>query len=274
MRNEKIMKEVLSIADMRALEQAAVFSRKVTGVELMERAGLGVVKSIFAAWPELEDTPQRALVLCGPGNNGGDGFVVARLLASRGWAVDVFFLGDAARLPDDAKSNYERWREIGAARPLEDGFFARKADPGHDRAVIVDALFGIGLSRPFLAFPNLRAYLNGCQQRGESSGVFPKVVAVDVPSGLHGDIGEYLGAGPASKVGIQANLTGTFHRKKLGHLLGQGPVACGTGGVGDVGRWARVWVSWGRGGRGDRGYGGSLRPGIGCNTCLWGGKAR
>ncbi|NCW68875.1 MAG: bifunctional ADP-dependent NAD(P)H-hydrate dehydratase/NAD(P)H-hydrate epimerase, partial [Marivivens sp.] len=94
------MIEVLTSAQMRATEGAAMSSGRVTGLELMERAGQGVVESILAKWPTLAAAPDLAVVLCGPGNNGGDGFVIARLLAERGWEVACFFAGDAARLSD------------------------------------------------------------------------------------------------------------------------------------------------------------------------------
>ena len=78
------MTELLTAAQMRSLEAAAIASGEVTGLELMERAGRGVVEAVFEEWPELRATSHRAVVLCWPGNNGGDGFVVARLL--KDWA--------------------------------------------------------------------------------------------------------------------------------------------------------------------------------------------
>ena len=87
------MTELLTAAQMRAIEAAAMASGRVTGPELMERAGAGVAEAVLLHWPAFARTPQRAVVLCGPGNNGGDGFVVARLLAARGWQVTVCALG-------------------------------------------------------------------------------------------------------------------------------------------------------------------------------------
>ncbi|WP_333847902.1 NAD(P)H-hydrate epimerase, partial [Phaeobacter italicus] len=136
------MTDLLTSAQMRAIEQAAIDSGEVSGLELMERAGQGVVEAIFEEWPELAEPVEagrgaspsssighsdqsrnqgrppeylekgeslrRAVVLCGPGNNGGDGFVVARLLKERCWEVEVFLYGDPDKLPPDAKANYER----------------------------------------------------------------------------------------------------------------------------------------------------------------------
>ncbi|MBZ0123320.1 MAG: bifunctional ADP-dependent NAD(P)H-hydrate dehydratase/NAD(P)H-hydrate epimerase, partial [Roseovarius sp.] len=79
------MAELLTAAQMRALETAWIESGAATGEELMERAGRGVVEAVFDTWPDLAAAPHKAAVMCGPGNNGGDGFVVARLLRGWGW---------------------------------------------------------------------------------------------------------------------------------------------------------------------------------------------
>ena len=86
------MIELLTADQMRAIEAAAIESGAVTGLELMERAGAGALKAVLEEWPELADGTHCAVVLCGPGNNGGDGFVVARLLQNAGWDVEVFLL--------------------------------------------------------------------------------------------------------------------------------------------------------------------------------------
>jgi NAD(P)H-hydrate repair Nnr-like enzyme with NAD(P)H-hydrate epimerase domain len=112
------MTELLTAAQMRAVEQAAIDSGEVTGLELMERAGRGVVEAVLEEWPELALTSHKAVVLCGPGNNGGDGFVVARLLKERGWEVEVFFYGEEGKLAPDALANYQRWGELGPIQPL------------------------------------------------------------------------------------------------------------------------------------------------------------
>ena len=111
--------DVLTSEQMRAAEAAAIESGAASGLDLMERAGAGCVDAILAEWPALAEAPDRAMVLCGPGNNGGDGFVIARLLAQKGWQVAVFCLGDPDRLPADAQTNYRRWSELGDTAPLE-----------------------------------------------------------------------------------------------------------------------------------------------------------
>lgn len=208
------MTELLTAAQMRAVERMAMDSGAVTGVRLMERAGAGVVAAIAAEWPGM--APGRALVLCGPGNNGGDGFVVARLLAEKGWAVEVRLLGDAGALPPDARLNHDRWLGIGAVGPM----VAPVTEP---MDLVVDALFGIGLKRP-VELP--LAALTG----QELPGWRPRVVAVDVPSGLCADSGRVIGAAV-----VQADLTVTFHRPKPGHLLDRGPELCGRLRVVDIG---------------------------------------
>ncbi|WP_394152610.1 NAD(P)H-hydrate dehydratase [Loktanella salsilacus] len=210
------MTELLTAAQMRAVERRAIESGAVTGLELMERAGQGVVDAVFAQWPAFAGRPdaaQRAVVLCGPGNNGGDGFVVARLLQGAGWAVDVFLHGSAKQLPPDARTNYERWQRLGPVRPLSEGEHVGAA------ALCVDALFGTGLSRPLdMVLPDAAGALR---------------VAVDVPSGLCADSGRVLGQGDG--VCMQADLTVSFHRAKRGHMLGAGPAMCGQLVVSDIG---------------------------------------
>src|SRR6056297_2219479 len=138
------MHELLTAAQMRAIEQAAIESGTVTGLELMERAGRGVVAAVFEAWPDLAQAPHKAVVLCGPGNNGGDGFVVARLLKEWGWDIEVFLYGDAAKLPPDAKANFERWRDLGGVGDLA----SVSVGQAEHSDLIVDAVFGTGLARP------------------------------------------------------------------------------------------------------------------------------
>ena len=225
------MTELLTAAQMRALEQAAIDSGEVTGLELMERAGRGVVEATFEEWPELRATSHRAVVLCGPGNNGGDGFVVARLLKEWGWEVEVFLYGNAEKLPADARVNYARWSAIGDVRDFSLRAFAdvyfRHADrcPAAGALLLVDALFGTGLSRP--VHGEAARALNLVAEAAEFG--HAKVVAVDTPSGLCADSGKVLGTAAS------ANLTVTFHRAKLGHVLQDGPQRCGTLRIADIG---------------------------------------
>ena len=232
------MTELLTAAQMRAIEHAAIASGEVTGLELMERAGRGVIEAIFEEWPELAPDAvsaggqppdprdisgqmkqgRRAVVLCGPGNNGGDGFVVARLLKEAGWDVEVFLYGDAGKLPPDAKANYERWAEMGEIVPLSECYSYRWVH----QPVVIDALFGMGLARPLPddARNVLMATMN-CRR-----------VAVDVPSMLSSDTGVMMS--PMFDVAA-AHLTVTFHRLKLGHVLAEGPAKCGVVRVVDIG---------------------------------------
>ncbi|MCP5085643.1 MAG: NAD(P)H-hydrate dehydratase [Rhodobacteraceae bacterium] len=228
------MTELLTAAQMRAIETAAIESGEVTGLELMERAGRGVVEAVFEEWPELAKTSHKAVVLCGPGNNGGDGFVVARLLHDWGWEVKVFLYGDADKLPPDARVNYERWANTFEVAALDDDHFDGAFEEDSDEALVIDALFGTGLIRPYLAHKHLAMAMNSAQARAKRGGS-PKVVAVDVPSGMCADSGKWLGdEQPIDFAGL-ANLTVSFHGKKLGHELRDGPASCGQIVVKDIG---------------------------------------
>lgn len=211
-------RDLLTAAEMRAVEAAAMAAGHVTGRALMERAGEGVVAAMAAQWPEGVTGP--VVVLCGPGNNGGDGFVIARLLAAEGREVVVFLWGEVAALPVDARANAETWIAGGGA-------VGEMADAGVALAgagLVVDALFGIGLTR---AMPEDLCDLAGAVARARRQGA--RVVAVDVPSGLCADSGRVLG------MAVEADLTVTFHAEKLGHRLAEGPAFCGALRVVDLG---------------------------------------
>ncbi|PYE85506.1 NAD(P)H-hydrate epimerase [Pseudoroseicyclus aestuarii] len=206
---------LLTAAEMREAEAAAMAGGAVTGLDLMERAGAGAVEALLARLgPEAQG---RALVLCGPGNNGGDGFVVARLLAERGWRVTVHAMGGGG---GDAATARTRWEALGPVRPMDE---AAEAVAGTEAAVIVDALFGTGLTRA-LDLPVVQALA-----RRRAAEAPPFVLAIDTPSGLDADSGRVLGQA------VSADLTVSFHTAKPGHVLAEGPAHCGSLRVCDIG---------------------------------------
>ncbi|MBS0124164.1 NAD(P)H-hydrate dehydratase [Thetidibacter halocola] len=230
------MTDLLTAAQMRAVERAAIESGSVTGLELMERAGAGVVEAVLEEWPELVEGTHRAVVLCGPGNNGGDGFVVARLLKERGWSVEVFLFGDAGKLPPDAKTNFDRWSALGAV--------GRMADWSQDLPdLVVDALFGTGLTRPVEGLFDEFLHLNEETLRSQYFRYANlRVTSIDMPSGVCSDSGRILE--PANwtekarwwrPTALAGQLTVTFHSMKPGHVLADGPGACGKVVVKDIG---------------------------------------
>ncbi|KAJ54591.1 hypothetical protein ACMU_17955 [Actibacterium mucosum KCTC 23349] len=218
------MTELLTSAQMRAIERAAIDSGKVTGLELMERAGAGVVEAVFEEWPELQKAPHRAVVLCGPGNNGGDGFVVARLLKEWGWQVRVYLYGDPEKLPPDARVNFDRWKVLGKVGTWDN--FEKLKTWRCD--LVIDALFGTGLKRGLEPlsefFWDMEDIVDYCPvEPGHKTGR-PAIVSVDIPSGICSDSGKYF---PHEKnynrFAATAHLTVSFHRAKLGHYLSEGP---------------------------------------------------
>lgn len=203
--------EVLSVAEMYRADALAV-SGGVPGERLMEAAGYAVAREVRRRF-----TAGRVVILCGPGNNGGDGFVAARHLARAGYAVRLALLGDKGNLRGDSAAMAARWS--GGVEPLTSAVLDR-AD------VVVDALFGAGLARP-LEGPARKLIEEIGRRR------LP-VIAVDVPSGVDGDTGAILGVAP------DAVATVTFFRKKTGHLLLPGRLKCGEVVVADIGIPASV----------------------------------
>jgi len=216
------MTELLTAAQMKAIEQAAIDSGEVTGLELMERAGRGVVEAVFEQWPELAATSHKAVVLCGPGNNGGDGFVVARLLKEWGWQVEVFLYGDADKLPPDALVNYRRWMGIG---PVKD--WNPKAIEAAHFDLLIDAIFGAGLSRA--PANDILEPLSNLYTSGKT---FDRLLAIDAPTGLCMDSGRELSQEWSA---VYAFLTVSFHQPRVGHYLEDGPQNCNAIRIVDIG---------------------------------------
>jgi NAD(P)H-hydrate epimerase len=178
---------------------------------LMENAGRAVAEEVVRRW-----SPRRVTVLCGPGNNGGDGFVAAKHLADAGWNIRVALLGARDALQGAARSHAEKWLE-----PLD----VLTPDAIFSAELIIDAIFGAGLSRP----------LEGAAKEtlAAASALCIPIVAVDIPSGVKGDTGENVGA-------VASVLTVTCFRKKPGHLLFPGRALCGELVVRDIGTPANV----------------------------------
>ena len=205
------MSAVLSVAEMYRADKAAA-EHGVPGVALMENAGRAIAETVRA-----RHQPCPVVVLCGPGNNGGDGFVAARHLAAAGWSVRLALLGARDRLSGDAAHHAGLWD--GAVEALDES-----AVPGllGGAGLVIDALFGAGLSRP------LEGAARAAVEAVNADGL--PVAAVDVPSGVSGDSGALVG-----EVAVRAALTVTFSRKKPGHLLLPGRLLCGEVVVADIG---------------------------------------
>lgn len=201
---------ILSAAQMSRADQitiADLHKQGRGGADLMEVAGLSVVREVTKHY-----SGRKALILCGPGNNGGDGFVIARHLKEAGWSVDVALLGVMENLQGDAYQMAKLWE--GEVLPLN-------SDVITDHDVIVDAIFGTGLSKEISgAVKDVIEKANGTQGAK---------IAVDIPSGVKGDTGEILG------VAFKAGHTVTFCRMKPAHLLYPGRALCGNVIIADIG---------------------------------------
>lgn len=202
---------LLTCAQMAAADAGAI-AAGVPGTVLMETAGKAVARAVAERYAK-----RPVLVLCGPGNNGGDGFVAARHLSDMGWPVTLTLVkGGQVRGVGDLRGD-AAW----AAGLWTGAVMAPSSDLLEGRPLVIDALFGAGLARPI---DGVAATLIDRLNRDQLS-----VVAVDVPSGLHGDTGEVMGTAP------HAELTVTFFRGKPGHYSLEGLRRCGVLQIVDIG---------------------------------------
>ena len=199
------MIELLTTAEMATADRLAI-EGGTPGILLMENAGRAVADAVT------RHAPGSVCVVAGPGNNGGDGFICARILAERGYPVRLLLLGERDKLKGDAAAASRSFG--GPVEPAQPAGLA-----GAD--LIVDALFGAGLDRP-VSGPAL-AMIEAINAAGVP------VVAVDLPSGINGTSGAAMGAA------VQASETVTFFRRKLGHVLLPGRLHCGPVEVADIG---------------------------------------
>jgi hydroxyethylthiazole kinase-like uncharacterized protein yjeF len=206
------MIELLTPAEMAEADRLAI-AAGISGSTLMENAGHAVADAVAAR----HASGASVAVVAGPGNNGGDGFVAARVLADRGYRVRVLLYGTRDRLKGDAAQAAQRW-----SGPVE----AATPDGLANTEVIVDALFGAGLDR---AVEGAGRVLIDAMNAAPA-----RVYAVDLPSGIHGATGAVMGAA------VTAAETVTFFRRKPGHLLLPGRLHCGAVHVGEIGIPATV----------------------------------
>lgn len=209
------MRKILTAAQMRKYDEYTIKNVGIPSLVLMERAALGVYAEIvkYIADTNMKPEKTKVLVLCGTGNNGGDGLAIARLLFCDGIKPDVVLLGDNNKLSQECATQLQILENIG----LSVG--AQMKDDEYD--IIIDALWGIGLHRTVCgAYEQILTKVNHMQGYK---------IAVDIPSGIEADHGYVLG------VAIKADLTVTFGYCKRGMFLGEGPTYCGKVVVKDIG---------------------------------------
>lgn len=194
---------------VRELDRIAIEEQGITGISLMRRAAVACVEVAQARWPEAKS----ALVYCGNGNNAGDGYLIAGILAQRDFKVDVVVVGDVDKLGADARKAYRFCQNSDAViNNLAPQVFSQSAD------LIFDALLGTGLKGPVR--DRFAAVIDSINRQADATST--PVVAVDLPSGLSADSGRILG------VAIRAQATVTFIGTKRGLLTADGPDHSGT----------------------------------------------
>jgi NAD(P)H-hydrate epimerase len=212
--------KVVTAQEMREIDRITIEDYGISGLVLMERAGLAVASKVREFYPD-----KKVLVLCGGGNNGGDGLVAARNLHNWGFKVNALIFAKKNALSPDCNTQYQIAKKIGI--PVE--FRKDLNERDVHGAVVVDSIFGTGLSRP------VKGSLTRIFSLINDSDI--PVVAVDIPSGISSDTGEVLGEA------IMADCTVTFGLPKRGHLLYPGAEYAGRLFVEDIGFPAKLLTS-------------------------------
>ncbi len=217
------MLKVATAKEMQHIDRVTIEKFGLAGAVLMERAGQGVVNIINEIYfsPEIEPAYRTVIVLCGGGNNGGDGFVIARELHNQGKAVEVYLSVKPAILAGDAKINYDAAKKFGVVIHTADKFISKYSSRARRHCLVVDALLGTGLSR------EVREPITGIINRVNR--MTCPVVSVDIPSGISSDTGQVMGCA------IKAGHTVTFGLPKRGHFLYPGAEFAGRLHVNDIG---------------------------------------
>lgn len=208
-----------SAEQVRALDRCAIDKHGIAAITLMKRAGLFALDALLARWPK----PSLITVLCGVGNNGGDGYILAGAAAQRGIGVRVVTVG----APDKLSADGRRAREFAQAQGVS--MVAFSGEIALREGVLVDALLGIGLRG------EVRAPTRAAIDAINSSGL--PTLALDIPSGLCSDTGAELG------VAVHAQLTASFIGLKRGLYTGRGPARCGELEFSDLGVPAAIYAS-------------------------------
>lgn len=199
-------------AAVRELDRIAIEKHGIPGFELMQRAGRAAFRVLLQHWPET----RHLLVICGTGNNGGDGFIVAGLAAEAGMSAEVYLAGETDSIQSDARKamDFALQRQV-PILPAIELYPLSSASPAFSspKTVIIDALLGTGLSG------QVRTPTRQLITQVNASGL--PVLALDIPSGLCSDTGKVLGEA------IRADVTVTFIGRKVGQVRDKGPGLCG-----------------------------------------------
>jgi hydroxyethylthiazole kinase-like uncharacterized protein yjeF len=214
----KLPTKLYSAASVARLDQVAINDFGIPGYTLMRRAGQAVLDALLAHYADAK----KILVLCGAGNNAGDGYVLARIAQAHGLDVRVVSMIDPDKLQGDARQAWQHWQECGETAPYQNEFTT-------DADVIIDALLGTGLTRE--VEDDWKRLINTVNQSG-----LP-VISIDIPSGLNADTGAISG------VAINANQTVSFIGLKKGMFTGSGKACCGVISFDDLGLPAEVYES-------------------------------
>jgi hydroxyethylthiazole kinase-like uncharacterized protein yjeF len=196
--------KVVTAEQMRSIDRKTIEGYGISGAVLMERAGLSVSRKIRELFEK-----RKVVVLAGSGNNGGDGIVVARDLFNRGWNAKVIVLAKEGKLSPDCLAQYRIAKKMGVPAACKTAVSSADLHS----AVVVDAIFGTGLSKP------LTPPLSGVVSFVNASAV--PVVSVDIPSGISADNGQVMGEA------VRADYTITFGLPKVGHVMHPGAEFCG-----------------------------------------------